>query len=104
LKVKICRLVAEGAVSSNDEQTKNWPLVTAERYDFYPWSSPDQVLKRGTALIFSNAQHSELAEGFERALQHLEYSPDVFNLSETRTTLHNSNLYEPFLQFAVEST
>jgi hypothetical protein len=62
------------------------PLIAAARCEFYPWSSTNLVFKRGPALIFSEV-HMHLAKDFEVALKQLEYSPILFTLSETKTTL-----------------
>jgi hypothetical protein len=90
LNVVFSRVVVEGAVSSNAKQVESSvPLITAERSDFYPWSSDNLVFKRGPALIFSQQAHSLLAKNFEKALENLEYCPRLINLSETEVTLQN---------------
>jgi len=90
LKVVILRMVVVEAVNSNVKQVKrSVPLILAERSDFYPWSSDKLVFKRGPALIFSHQTHSNLAQKFEVALKHLEYSPKLINLSKTKETLQN---------------
>jgi hypothetical protein len=83
-------------VGSNAKQVESsGPLVSAERYDFYPWSSANLLYKRGPALIFSQ-DNCNMAHDFKVALNHLEYSPDLLNLSRTEATLKNSKLYSPW--------
>jgi hypothetical protein len=82
-------MVVELEVISNAQLKKSVPLVLAERFDFYPWSRGNLVLKRGSALIFSHQTHSNLAQKFEIALKQIEYSPKLINLSKTKETLQN---------------
>jgi hypothetical protein len=90
-------MVVEGAVSSNAKlRQSNVPLIFYERSDFYPWNNgTNLVFKRGPALIFNHPTHSHMAEKFEVALKHLEYSPTLLKLSEAEATLKNSN-FKPF--------
>jgi hypothetical protein len=88
LKVIFFRPIVESAVSLNANKVESGPLVLAERYDFYPWSSNNLVFKRGPALIFSQ-DNCQSAKDFEVALKYLEYSPISINLSETEATLEN---------------
>jgi hypothetical protein len=79
----------EGEVASNAKKTKSGPVVSTKRYDFYPWSSNNMLFKRGTALIFSQA-NCQMAKDFEVALKHLEFCPILLDLSKAVATLGNS--------------
>jgi hypothetical protein len=87
----ISRMVVVEAVNSNVQRVeRSVPLVVAKRFDFYPWSNgTNLVYKRGPALIFNHQTNSNLAQKFEVALKHLEYSPKLINLSKTKETLQN---------------
>jgi hypothetical protein len=77
-------------VGSNGRPTEYGSLIPVERFDFYSWrSSNNRVLKRGSALIFSQSDNHDLTKDFEVALKHLEYSPKLIDLSKTKETLQN---------------
>jgi hypothetical protein len=84
--------VVEAVTSNAKPGQRSVPLVVAERSDFFPWSSDNLVFKRGPALIFSK-DNCLLAKDFEVALKHLEYSPKLIHLSQTKETLNNGWRY-----------
>lgn len=67
-----------------------------ERKHYFDWRKDDLVFKRGPALILNQNEHSLLAENFETALEQLEYSTKLLNLSETEETLKNSYYIKNF--------
>lgn len=88
MKVLIFRKIVGGAASSTNSESEG---VAEERFDFYPWSRGTLVFKRGPALIFSQ-DNCHLAKELGMALKHLEYSPMLLNLSESKAILKNSKL------------